>query len=141
MAVLPTQSEGVAGAAVPSPNIFPLVQQCAVDFDDPFELYGQLTGYAPHSFFIEHDSQQGGLSRRFSYFGCDPYEVIRGKGHTIHTYASGMWQEHQDDPFSFLQRRVGARPSVLGPSFPPFSGGAIGCLSRSEEHTSELQSH
>jgi len=128
LAVLPTQSEG-AGAALPSTNIFPLVQPCAVDFDDPFELYGRLTGYAPHSFFLEHDHRQGGVSRRFSYFGCDPYEVVRGKGSIVQTYSAGMWQEHQSDPFSFLQRRVGVRPFVRGSSFPPFSGGAVGCLS------------
>jgi len=138
LAVLPTQSEGGAGAALPSTNIFPLIQQCAVDCDDPFELYGRLTGYAPHSFFIEHDSQQAGGSRRFSYFGCDPYEVVRGKGSTVQTYSAGMWQEHQVDPFAFLQQRVGVRPSVLGPSFPPFSGGAIGCLSYDIARTFEV---
>jgi len=85
LAVLPTQSEGGAGAALPSTNIFPLIKQSAVNCDDPFELYGRLTEYAPHSFFIEHDSQQGGVSRRFSYFGCDPYEVVRGKGAIVQT--------------------------------------------------------
>ena len=138
MAVLPTQSEGGAGAALPSTNIFPLVQQCAVNCDDPFELYGRLTGYAPHSFFIEHDSQQAGVSRRFSYFGCDPYEVVRGKGTTVQTYSAGVWQEHQGDPFSFLRQRVRVRPSVLGSFFPPFSGGAVGCLSYDIARTFEV---
>jgi len=129
LAVLPAQSEGGADAALPSSNIFPLLQQCSVGFEDPFELYGRVSGYAPHSFFIEHDVHQNGISRRFSYLGCDPYEVIRGKGNTVQTYSAGVWQEHQGDPWSFLQRRLGLQPSVLWPSFPPFSGGAIGCLS------------
>lgn len=138
MAVLPTQSDGGAGSALPATNIFPLVQQCAVDFDDSFELYGRLTRYARHSFFIEHDSQKGGFSRKFSYFGCDPYEVVRGKGRTVQTYSAGVWQEHQADPFSFVQQRIGVRVPTLASSFPPFSGGAIGCLSYDLARTFEV---
>ena len=138
MSVLPTQSEGGTDATLPSANIFPLVQQCSVAFDDPFELYGRVTGYAPHSFFIEHDVHQNGISRRFSYLGCDPHEVIRGKGNTVQTYSAGIWQEHQGDPLSFLQRRLGLQPSVLWPSFPSFPGGAIGCLSYDLARTFEV---
>ena len=129
MSVLPTQSEGGADATLPSANIFPLVRPCSVAFDDPFELYGRVTRYAPHSFFIEHDSHQGGVSRRFSYLGCDPYQVIRGKGHTVQSYTAGVWEEHEGDPFSFLQGRFVDQPSVISSSFLPFVGGAVGCLS------------
>jgi anthranilate/para-aminobenzoate synthase component I len=129
LSVLPTQSEGGADATLPSANIFPLVRQCSVAFDDPFELYGRVTRYAPHSFFVEQDSHQGGVSRRFSYLGCDPYQVIRGKGRTVQSYTAGVWEEHEGDPFSFLQGRFVDQPSVISSSSLPFVGGAVGCLS------------
>jgi anthranilate/para-aminobenzoate synthase component I len=138
LSVLPTQSEGGTDATLPSANIFPLVQQCSLAFGDPFELYGRVTGYAPHSFFIEHDSHQGGVSRRFSYLGCDPYQVIRGKGHTVQNYTAGVWEEHKGDPFSFLQGQFVEQASVMAPSFLPFLGGAIGCLSYDLARTFEV---
>jgi len=109
-----------------------------VDFEDPFELYGRVTGYAPHSFFIEHDSRQGRVSHRFSYLGCDPYRVIKGKGHSIQTSSAGVWKEQEGDPFSFLQQQFMESPSDLQSSFLPFLGGAIGCLSYDLARTFEI---
>lgn len=129
MSVLPTQSEGGADTTFPSAKTFPLLQPCLVDFEDAFELYGRVTGYAQHSFFIEHDSHQEGDTRRFSYLGSNPYLVIKGKGHSIHTYRAGVWNEQQGDPFSLLQHQFVQGPSGMWPSFPPFIGGAVGCFS------------
>jgi anthranilate/para-aminobenzoate synthase component I len=100
-----------------------------VDFDDPFELYGRVTRYAPHSFFIEHDTQLAGVSRRFSYLGCDPYRVVKGKGHSVHTHSAGVWKEQEGDPFSFLQEQFKEPSADQQSSFLPFLGGAIGCFS------------
>ena len=138
MPVLPTHSEGGADRTLPSSHIFPLVRQCVSHVEDPFELYGKVTGYGPHSFFIEHDSRQGGNSRRFSYVGCDPYKVIRGKDHTIQTYSGGIWKERVGDPFSVLQREFINQPSAISSSFLPFPGGAVGCLSYDLARTFEV---
>ena len=138
MSVLPTQSEGGTDTTLPSTKAFPLIQPCSVEFEDPFELYGRVTGYAPHSFFIEHDSRQGGVSRRFSYLGCNPYRVIKGKDHSIHTYAAGVWEERTGDIFSSLQRQLTEPPSGMRPSFLPFLGGAIGCFSYDLVRTIEV---
>ncbi len=139
MSVLPTQSEGGADITLPSANIFPLVKPCLVAFDDPFELYGRVTGYAPHSFFIEHDSHQGGVPRRFSYLGCDPYQVMRGKNGTVQISTGGAWEEQAEDAFSFLQRQfVEYPPPVVAPPFLPFLGGAVGCLSYDLARTFEV---
>ncbi len=106
--------------------------------EDPFDLYGRVTEFAPHSFFIEHDVQCMGASRRFSYFGGDPYLVVRGKGTTVQTYTSDAWEEHEGDPFSFLQQQFAKQPSVMSHSFLPFVGGAIGCLSYDLARTFEI---
>ena len=103
-----------------------------------FELYGRVTGYAPHSFFIEHDTQHWGVSRRFSYLGCDPYRVIKGKGHSIQTSSAGVWKEQEGNPFSFLQQQFMESPSDLQSSFLPFLGGAIGCFSYDLARTFEV---
>jgi anthranilate/para-aminobenzoate synthase component I len=138
LSVLPTKSEGGPDGTLPSANIFPLVQQCSVAFDDPFELYGRVTRYAPHSFFIEHDSHQGGVSRRFSYLGCDPYQVIRGKGNRVENYKAGVWEEHEGNPFSFLQGQFDGQGPVMHPTFLPFLGGAVGCFSYDLVRTFEI---
>ena len=138
MSVLPTQSEGGTDTTLPSTKAFPLIQPCSVEFEDPFELYGRVTGYAPHSFFIEHDSCQGGVSSRFSYLGCNPYRVIKGKDRSIHTYAAGVWEERTGDIFSSLQRQLTEPPSGMRPSFLPFLGGAIGCFSYDLVRTIEV---
>ena len=88
-----------------------------------------MTGYAPHSFFIEHDAIQEGVVRRFSYLGCDPSRVVRGKGRTYETFSLDAKEAHMGDPFAFLQRTFGDQPASSWPHLPPFQGGAIGCFS------------
>ncbi|MDH5587602.1 MAG: anthranilate synthase component I family protein [Nitrospirota bacterium] len=122
----------------PSPNIFPLVKQCGVVYEDPFELYGRVTGYSPHSFFIEHDDHHGGVPRRFSYLGCDPYQVVKGKNGCVQISSGGGWEERDEDPFSFLQRTFVEHPLGSAPSFLPFLGGAVGCLSYDLARTFEV---
>ncbi len=97
-----------------------------------------MTGYAPHSFFIEHDSHQGGISRRFSYLGCNPYRVIKGKDHTISTYAEGIWEKHAGDPLSFLEQQFKGDPLPMQSSVLPFLGGAVGCFSYDLARTFEV---
>ncbi len=129
MSALPTQSEGEAGTTLPFNDAFPLLQPCSVDFDDPFELYGRVTGYCPHSFFIEHDSGHGRHTRRFSYLGCDPTRIIRGKRNSVQTFNEGVWKEQKGDPFISLRQQFNERPVRMAPFPLPFVGGAIGCFS------------
>lgn len=108
---------------------FPLIQHCSITFDDPFDLYGRVTGYSPHSFFIEHDAMQGGVTRRFSYMGSDPYRVVRGKGHMYESFSSDEQEMQTGDPFVLFQNTLVGRPTESRPHLPPFQGGAIGCFS------------
>jgi len=78
------------------------------------------------------------VPRRFSYLGCDPYRVVRGKNDTVQIYSAGVWEEQAGDPFSFLQRQLVEHAPVVEPSFLPFLGGAVGCLSYDLARTFEV---
>jgi anthranilate/para-aminobenzoate synthase component I len=117
---------------------FPLIQHCSIAFDDPFDLHGRVTGYSPHSFFIEHDAMQGGVSRRFSYMGCDPYRVVRGKGHMYESLSSDKQAKQTGDPFALFQSTFVGQPTESRPHLPPFQGGAIGCFSYDLARTFEV---
>jgi anthranilate/para-aminobenzoate synthase component I len=108
---------------------FPLIQHCSIAFGDPFDLYGRVTGYSPHSFFLEHDAVQGGASRRFSYLGCAPSHVVRGKDHTYESFSSDKQEKQIGDPFALLQSIFIGQSAGSWPHLPPFQGGAIGCFS------------
>ncbi|MDH5576166.1 MAG: anthranilate synthase component I family protein [Nitrospirota bacterium] len=129
MSSFPAHSKRGACSSLPSTPRFPLVQHCSVAFDDPFDLYGRVTGYAPHSFFLEHDGTQGGVPRRFSYLGCDPYRVVRGKDHTYESYSLDKQGKQTGDPFALFQSTFMGQSAGSWPHLPPFQGGAIGCFS------------
>lgn len=129
MSALPKHPERGAHSSLSSTSCFPLIQHCSPAFDDPFDLFSRVTGYAPHSFFMEHDAVQDGVARRFSYVGCDPYRVVRGKGHTYETVSADKKETHIGDPFALLQHTFVGQTVGSGHQFPPFQGGAIGCFS------------
>ncbi len=138
MSVLPTHRGGGTDRILPTAQVFPLIQPCDVSVEDPFDLYGRVTEYAPHSFYIEHNAQYLGASHRFSYLGGNPYQVIRGKDSSFQRYTDGAWEEHEGDSFSFLQQQFAKQRSVMPHSFLPFVGGAIGCLSYDLARTFEV---
>ena len=138
MSVLPTHGGGGSDAILPPSQVFPLVQQSHVSVEDSFDLYGRVTGYTPHSFFIEHNTQCMGGSRRFSYLGSDPYQVIRGKGSIVQIYKAGVWEEHEGESFAFLQQQLTNQTPSRPHSFLPFRGGAIGCFSYDLARTFEV---
>ena len=78
---------------------------------------------------MEHDAVQEGVVRRFSYLGCDPYRVVRGKGHTYETVSVDKKEKRIGDPFAFLQHTFAGQLAGSWPHLPPFQGGAIGCFS------------
>ena len=126
------------GSPLPSTGQFPLIQHCPVTVADPFDLFGRVTGFGPHSFFLEHDVKEGGVSRRFSYLGSNPYRVVKGKGSTFWSLTSGEWETLSGDPFGCLQKLFTTQPPLVFPSYSPFQGGAVGCLSYDLARTFEV---
>ncbi len=87
---------------------------------------------------MEHDAVQEGVACRFSYLGCDPYRVVRGKGHMYETVSLGKKEKYIGDPFAMLQRTFVGQTAGSGNQFPPFQGGAIGCFSYDLARTFEV---
>ena len=129
MSAFPTHTERGALSSPHSTPSFPLIQHCSIAFDDPFDLYGRVTGYAPHSFFIEHDIVQGGGSRRFSYLGDEPYRVVRGKGHASESFSLNKLGKQMGNPFALLENTFVDQTTESWSPLPPFQGGVIGCFS------------
>lgn len=88
-----------------------------------------MTGYSPHSFFIEHDAIQGGVARRFSYLGCDPSRIVRGKGRTYESFWPDKQGTQTGDAFALFQNTFIGQSTGSWPHLPPFQGGAVGCFS------------
>jgi para-aminobenzoate synthetase component I len=130
LSAFPAHIEGGVQPSLPSPPRFPLIQHCAIVFEDPFDLYSRVTGHAPHSFFLEHENTtQEGVPRRFSYIGCDPSRVVRGKGRTYESFSSEKQGKQIGDPFTLFQNIFMGHPTDSWPHLSPFQGGAIGCFS------------
>jgi anthranilate/para-aminobenzoate synthase component I len=129
LSAFPAHSERGVCSSLPLTSPFPLVQSCPVTIDDAFDLYGRVTGYSPHSFFIEHDATQGGVLRRFSYVGGAPYRVVRGRGGTYESFYSEKPRTQTGDPFAVLQHAFSGQTVRSWSHGSPFQGGAIGCLS------------
>lgn len=138
MSAFPLHTEGGPVSSLHSTPGFPLIEHCSVSFTDPFDLYGRVTGYSPHSFFIEHDAVQGGVASRFSYMGCAPHRVVKGKGCVYEFFSSDKQGEQHGEPFSQFQSTFLGQPTESKPHLPPFQGGAIGCFSYDLARTFEV---
>ena len=72
---------------------------------------------------------QEGVSRRFSYIGCDPFRVVRGKGCAYESFPSETQGKQGGNPFALLQSMFIGQSTESSFHLPPFQGGAIGCFS------------
>jgi aminodeoxychorismate synthase component I len=93
----------------------------------PLELYARVASPTTPSFFFQ-SGKGPATTARYSFFGTDPYQVLKGKnGFWILQGRDGMTQRGSDP---FLQLTELCRRSALDrtPETPPLSGGAVGYL-------------
>ena len=70
---------------------------------------------------------EGGLGR-FSFFGCDPFLVVRSRDHDVEVLKDGRWLRLHADPLDILQSVLDCY-RVPRDDYPvPFIGGAVGYL-------------
>lgn len=81
---------------------------------------------------------QGGVASRFSYMGCDPHRVVKGKGCVYEFFSSDKQGKQTGEPFSQFQSIFLGQPTESKPHLPPFQGGAIGCFSYDLARTFEV---
>jgi len=82
-----------------------------------------------HHCFLLESVEGGERVGRYTYFGVDPFQVVRCRGNQITLVRGRERIQESGNIFEFL-RRVGSKySSVKLPELPPFSAGAVGYLS------------
>ncbi|MBI3607190.1 MAG: anthranilate synthase component I family protein [Nitrospirae bacterium] len=113
-----------------SPTPLPLIGTLPARALAPPDLYPLFRTSRP-SFLLESSPPPGGgttTQGRYSFLGGDPYRIVTARGNHVETWETGMISAWTGDPFDYL-RTVWARSAVTRvPGFPPFLGGAVGCL-------------
>src|SRR5690242_12172323 len=130
-------------------GMVPFVREVLLDADTPVAAYAKFAA-GPFGFLLE--SLVGGERwARYTFLGTEPREVWRYRGRSVDRWTpKDGWtaQGQVEAPFEHLAGLLRHVPAVEAPGLPRFTGGAVGYLGyelirsvRSEEHTSELQSH
>src|SRR5215204_1968772 len=130
----------------------PVCKEVVADLLTPVSAFLKIAEDADYAFLLE--SVEGGEHvGRYSFLGKDPFLILRARdGGT--TLERGGTVTQAERPFIEMLRSLMADfRSPFVPDLPRFTGGAVGylgygaaswfepVLGRSEEHTSELQSH
>lgn len=111
-------------------TVVPVTRELVLDADTPVSAYAKIAR-APFGFLLE--SAEGGERwARYSFLGTEPREVWRYQQGTVDrwTAASG-WQPggRAEDPLAHIAGWLRARTPAPVPGLPPFTGGAVMCLS------------
>ncbi len=115
-------------------NVVPVYRTVVADLLCPVSAFlrlapqeGREAKAHPYSFLLE--SVEGGERLgRYTFFGADPFQVVRARGHRLTLERGGRRREETGNVFDYL-REVGRRyHSAPVEGLPPFSAGAVGYL-------------
>ncbi|HVN08815.1 MAG TPA: anthranilate synthase component I [Patescibacteria group bacterium] len=116
-------------------NLIPVCEVLPADLLTPVSAFLRIAprSRASHAFLLE--SVDGGERlARYSFLGCDPFEIIRGNVRGLPAVAGaslesrGKITRHDSGLFDLLRSRLARFHPIRFPGLPPFSGGAIGYL-------------
>ncbi|MGB9661372.1 MAG: aminodeoxychorismate synthase component I [Moorellaceae bacterium] len=114
--------------------MLPIIAEVRVP-PDPAALYAALTDGRVGSFLLESAFSHPRFGR-YSFLGCDPFLVIKTKGHRAIIYQTGQGAKTvQDNPWNIIRRLLlmfqhpSPSPTSYQPKPLPFTGGAVGYLS------------
>ncbi|PYV15498.1 MAG: anthranilate synthase component I [Acidobacteria bacterium] len=125
-------------------NVVPVYRTIVADMLSPVAAFLKLTGEVgargarpsggradavrPYSFLLE--SVEGGEHiGRYTYFGAEPFQVVRCRGERITVERGNARREETGKVFDFLRRMSAQYRAVALPGLPPFTVGAVGYLS------------
>jgi anthranilate synthase component I len=124
-------------------NVVPVYRAIVADIESPVAAFLKFTaendpsahqgrkggpGNRPYSFLLE--SVEGGEHvGRYTFFGADPFQVVRCRGERITVERGRERREESGNVFEFLRRASAPYRSVTLPGLPPFTVGAVGYLS------------
>lgn len=105
----------------------PLVRRIA-GAPDPLELLDR-TADRPWTLWLDTAGPEpGGAGSGRSYFACDPFRVLRGRGGRSEWLVPGGREEGAADPLAELAGALERWRIAAPPGTPPFAGGAAGFL-------------
>jgi para-aminobenzoate synthetase component I len=105
----------------------PLTRTMATRNVNIYDLYRRVARCDRPSFLLE--SGGGQPSARYSFFGSDPYLVLRGTNDSCELRQDGQTTRIEHDPFTVLSERLRHVWRPRPRDVPPFFGGAVGFLS------------
>src|SRR5437899_2826216 len=116
-------------------NVVPLYKTVIADLLSPVAAFLRIAPQDergrkahPYSFLLE--SVEGGERvGRYTFFGADPFQVVRCQGERITVERGRERREESGNVFDFLRRASAPYRSAALPGLPPFTVGAVGYLS------------
>lgn len=112
-------------------NLIPVWTEIMADMDTPVSVYRKLSSDSTHSFLLE-SVEQGENLGRYSFIGCNPNIIIRGRGHEIELTKFGQDEEIEisGNPMTFMREFMQRYRPVRDPSLRqlPFMGGGVGYM-------------
>jgi para-aminobenzoate synthetase component 1 len=105
-----------------------IIEEIKFDGIDPWRLYKRIYDH-PGSFILDspvHSQDEA----RYSFLGCDPFLIMRGKGGRVDVLRGGEKEEFIGNPFRILSSLLKQYPLPQNDSrHLPLQGGAVGYLS------------
>jgi len=123
-------------------SAIPVYRRLLADTMTPVSLYLKIREDAQYPFLLE--SVEGGEQlARYSFLGCNPYQVLRFDGEKVNlTKASGGSKELDKNYFDVLNELTSEHTEPEIPGLPRLSGGAVGFSSydtfREVEHLPDV---
>ena len=112
-----------------SGNVVPVVRSVLADLQTPVGAFLALAGDAPHAFLLE--SVEGGERiARYSFIGCDPEMIVRGRGPDTSVERPGREPEELKGvrATDFLRDYFRDKKLARRAGLAPMAGGAVGYL-------------
>jgi anthranilate synthase component I len=108
-------------------NIIPVYTDLAVDLETPVSLYYKIVG--DKSGFMLESADTSKTFGRYSFIGTDPFLTVTARRDGLEAVAGKERRRVEGAPLVALQTILNSFSFPDMPQLPPFSGGAVGCLS------------
>ncbi len=117
-------------------TVVPVYRTIVADLLSPVSAFLRLVpqgdpkrqGFARDYSFLLESVEGGERVGRYTFFGTDPFQVVRCSGRSMVLERGRQREEHSGNIFEFLRAQSAPYRSVMVPGLPPFTAGAVGYL-------------
>src|SRR5256886_131780 len=108
-------------------NVVPVVRSVLADLQTPVGAFLRIADDAQYAFLLE--SIEGGERvARYSFWGSNPWMIVRGRGVETIVEQSGAREVHKKNAVEFLREYFRDQKLARRGGLAPLSGGAVGYL-------------